>query len=272
MAALPQVFQAACWHARQKRVIPGQTRGNHRQEKAGQQVTGKVAIIAGSVEAFFLAQALPEALVWLPMPERVPRAWADVPQVGPVTPAALKRAGVKVVIEAGHPCDDRQAWAIARAARAAGLPCLQLVRPAWRATRADRWTMLRSLAEARGLPQTARVLITLGRAELTGLKGWRGQALVRRIGPAPETFPLLCGRFIRGQGPFSIAQEIQLMRKERIDWLLVRNAGGQGGWPKLAAARALGLPVAMVARPARPPGPRARSVKEALAWLDRQNG
>lgn len=234
-------------------------------------MTGKVAIIGGSAESWHLSRVLPEAILWLPGGERVRRTWAQVPNIGPVTSESLRSARVSAVIEAAHPCDDALAIAVARAAKLIGLPHLQLVRPEWRPARVDQWHALRSPAEARGLPQDARVLVTLGRDAIWGLKGWRGTALVRRIGPANGVFPLHRGRFLCADGPFTVADEIRLMRKERIDWLLMRNAGGTGGWPKLAAARALGLPVAMVARPKRPLGPTVRTIREALAWLDRQN-
>jgi precorrin-6A/cobalt-precorrin-6A reductase len=65
-----------------------------------------------------------------------------------------------------------------------------------------------------------------------------------------------------------VAQEIALMRRFRIDAVLTRNAGGPGGWPKIAAARALGLPVYMVARPRSMAGPVVPSVDDALNWLE----
>lgn len=90
---------------------------------------------------------------------------------------------------------------------------------------------------------------------------------MRRIGGGHAALPLWRGRYLHGHGPFAEADEIRVMRKERIDWLLVHNAGGSGGWPKLAAARRLGLPVAMLDRPRRPDGPRVTTVEEALLWL-----
>lgn len=243
-------------------------------ERKGQRVAGFVAIVGGSVEAWHLAQALPGARVFLPATERVARLWpaggGTVVTQGMPGPEAL--SGAVALIEAAHPCDARSANRAAASARAAGLPHLQLVRPEWRAGPRDRWFALRDVRQARALPRATRVLVTLGRAELTALRGWQAHALVRRIGPARGGgFPLPRGRFLSAPGPFSVADEIAMMRRERVDWLLLRNAGGSGGWPKLAAARALGLPVAMVARPRRPDGARVATVEEALAWLHRQN-
>ncbi|MFW2542629.1 precorrin-6A/cobalt-precorrin-6A reductase [Primorskyibacter sp. 2E107] len=229
-----------------------------------------IVIIGGAAEARDLAAALPDACVRLTAHERVAQSWTNPLSHGPVTADWLRATGARAVIEAAHPCDAATAFAAARAAAQLGLPRLQLLRPPWQPGPRDRWTALpRPEAAGHVIPASARVLITLGRAELSALRPLRATALVRRIGPAPTGFPLRRGRYLRSQGPFTVAHEIALLRRNRIDWLLLRNAGGPGGWPKLAAARHLGLPVAMVDRPRRPGGPRVQTIEEALAWLPR---
>ena len=240
-----------------------------------------IVIIGGSVEAYRLAQQVPGATVCLSAPERVARRW-PVPVcvgpvcvgpvcVGPVTVGCLQRMDARLVIAAAHPCDADTARATARAAHEAGLPLLHLVRPPWRAGRRDLWVPLSRVREAGSvIPCGARVLVTTGRSALPELRGLQAQVLMRRIGMDRSPFPLRRGRFLNGQGPFTVQQEMQLMRKERIDWLLVHNAGGSGGWPKLEAARRLRLPVAMLARPRRPGGVCVETVTEALRWLETQ--
>ncbi|WP_323769955.1 precorrin-6A/cobalt-precorrin-6A reductase [Antarctobacter sp.] len=226
-----------------------------------------LVIIGGSIEALRLAQNLRGVRVILPTPERVARRWPCPVCLGPITAEALQ--GAHVVVEAAHPSDTETAFSVARAARVVGVPHLQLVRPPWRATRRDLWVPLRHPQEAAAvIPAAARVLVATGRDALPRLRNLRAEVLMRRIGDAPDPLPLRRGRFLTGEGPFTVADEIRLLRKERIDWLLVGNAGGTGGWPKLAAARALRLPVAMIDRPRRPGGPRVSTVKEALAWLN----
>lgn len=226
-----------------------------------------ILIVGGSVEAHELAWALPGARVWLPGPERLARRWP-----GAVAGGALRDAleGVRCVVEAAHPCDAATAFAVARAAE--GLPRLQLVRPGWRGGRGDRWVRLRDLRAARRvIPEGARVLVTLGRGALPRLRGLRARLLVRRLVEAAEPWSVPGGRVLAGVGPFPVDAEMRLMRKERVDWLLLHDAGGAGAWPKLAAARRLGLRVALVDRPRRPGGPRVHSVDAALHWL-RQRG
>lgn len=228
----------------------------------------ELVIIGGSAEARELAERFPKAQVRLPVPERVAAQWPGRVSHGAVTAEWLRSQGARCLVEAAHPCDSQTAWQVARVCAELGLPQLQLVRPAWRAARRDLWNDLRSLEDLRHVvPQGARVLVTTGRALLPQLRGLRAHVLARRIGQGWAPFPLRQGHFLYGQGPFSVAHEVRLLRKERIDWLVMRNAGGAGGWPKLAAARQLGVPVAMVRRPARPDGPMACSVSEATAWV-----
>ncbi|MGP6085662.1 precorrin-6A/cobalt-precorrin-6A reductase [Antarctobacter jejuensis] len=228
-----------------------------------------IVIIGGSVEAYRLARQLPGATVLLSAPERVARRWPGPVRVGPIDAAALRLAGARAVVEAAHPCDTATAHATAKAAQEAAVPHLQLVRPAWRAGRRDLWLPLQHVREAAAvIPRGARVLVTTGREALPGLKALQAHVLMRRIGGETGPFPLKRGRFLGGSGPFTVQHEIRLMRRERVDWLLVHNAGGTGGWPKLQAARQLHLPVAMLARPRRPDGPRVETVTEALRWLE----
>jgi len=49
--------------------------------------------------------------------------------------------------------------------------------------------------------------------------------------------------------------------------LVARNSGGTGAWAKIDAARELGLPVIMIARPELPARPRAESAEDVLSWL-----
>ena len=142
-----------------------------------------IVIIGGAAEAHDLARALPGAHVRLPTRERVARRWPGAVSVGPVTADWLRERGARVVVEAAHPCDVATAFAVARAARAAGVPVLQLVRPEWRPTRRDRWVSLRDARAAVGvIPAGARVLVATGRAALPGLRALRAHVLMRRIG------------------------------------------------------------------------------------------
>ncbi|MFD1344770.1 precorrin-6A/cobalt-precorrin-6A reductase, partial [Litorisediminicola beolgyonensis] len=113
----------------------------------------------------------------------------------------------------------------------------------------------------------ARAFLAVGRASLPEFRGLRGPIHLRMM-ETPRRKPALSRvRPVPGAGPFDARGEERLFRRLGIDWLVLRNAGGPGSWPKLEAARRMGLPVAMVDRPRRPEGPRVETVEEALRWL-----
>ena len=52
-----------------------------------------------------------------------------------------------------------------------------------------------------------------------------------------------------------------------VDWIVVKNAGGVASATKLTAARELGIPVLMIARPPMPDAMRVATVGEAVSWV-----
>jgi precorrin-6A/cobalt-precorrin-6A reductase len=74
--------------------------------------------------------------------------------------------------------------------------------------------------------------------------------------------------YITGRGPFAEADERALLEEYGIEVIVAKNSGGPATYGKIAAARALGLPVVMLRRPSLPPADAVASVDDAVAWLD----
>lgn len=68
-----------------------------------------------------------------------------------------------------------------------------------------------------------------------------------RTEPLPELGN--AGNAILARGPFTVQQEMNYIMGDNIDCIVAHNAGGQGGWPKLAAAKETGIPVILIDRP-----------------------
>ena len=68
----------------------------------------------------------------------------------------------------------------------------------------------------------------------------------------------------------TVLRALRLLRDEGVEVLVAKNAGGAATAAKLTAARELGLPVVMVARPPALPGPAVADAAGALAWLRAQ--
>ncbi len=241
----------------------------------------KVLILGGTAEAAALARALAEdarVAVTTSLAGRT-RAPAELPGAvrrggfGDAVALAdyLKRHGIDLLVDATHPFAARISRNAAQACAAAGVPRLVLARAPWTAREGDRWVPVPDAEAAAGeLPgRGRRVFLTIGRQELAAFTGldavW---FLVRLVEPPEDPIPLEDYHLVLGRGPFSLAQETALLREHAVEALVSKNSGGPSTYAKIEAARALGLPVVMVERPALPDGETVESVAATLAWIE----
>jgi len=93
------------------------------------------------------------------------------------------------------------------------------------------------------------------------------EGLHRAIEPLVPPPNLPRHRVILGRGPFTLEAEEKLLREESIEVIVTKNSGGDATFAKLLAARTLGLPVVMVARPRQAPGPVLLDPAEVMEFL-----
>lgn len=183
----------------------------------------------------------------------------------------LEAERITAVLDATHPFAVRIGERTARVCRRKGLPYARVLRPAWRPAPEDRWSEVPDEAAAAArLKPGQRAFVTTGRATLERLVAdSEAEFLVRRLDPGFPPAAGTCARvsYVEGAGPFTVDQETATLRGLGVDILVVKNSGGAGAFPKLEAARRLGLPVILIARPPQPPGPRLESVAAALGWV-----
>jgi len=182
--------------------------------------------------------------------------------------AFLRDERVDLIIDATHPFAVRiKQNAIASAGT---IPLIGLRRPAWQRRAGDCWTEVGSAVEACAAlgSKPLRVFLTLGRLELRAFEAAPIHDYLVRSVEAPEQRPdLPRSRYLGARGPFRVEDEVALIEDHAIEVLVTKNSGGPATYAKIDAARALGLPVVMIARPALPAGDSVAGVGEALAWL-----
>ena len=241
----------------------------------------RILILGGTAEAAGLARALfgdarVAAITSLAGRTRAPAAVPGAVRVGGFGgPEALAdylgREGIDLVVDATHPFAARISRNAARACNLAKVPRLLLARPAWTPQAGDTWVPIPDTeAAAAALPDLGRrVFLAIGRQELAAFAGLTGFWFLVRLVEEPETPPPLAAyHLVLGRGPFAIEREIDLLREHRIDVVVSKNSGGAGAAAKIAAARALKLPVVMIERTPAPDSETAESVAAARAWID----
>lgn len=243
-------------------------------------MTGAVLVLGGTGEARALAAALLAGGVDV-LSSLAGRTADPVLPEGPVRvggfggaeglAAWLAEHRPRAVVDATHPFAAQITASAATAAAAHGTPLLRLQRPGWTPQDGDTWRHVDSLAAAaESVAGYASVFLTTGRQGVSAFARLPGRVLVRSVDPPDEPLPV-GATVLLDRGPFSVADELALMREHAVDVVVTKDSGGHLTEAKLVAARELGLPVVLVHRPPLPPGVETvATVADALAWLRAQ--
>ena len=183
--------------------------------------------------------------------------------------AYLRAERIDRVIDATHPFAAQMSRHAVEACARETLPLLVFSRPPWRAREGDLWLEVESnaaAAQALGA-EPRRVFMTIGRLGLADFAGApKHSYVIRTIDPPGDLSFLPHRKVIYARGPFSVDQEKQILRDEMIDVIVSKNSGGDATEAKLDAARALRIPVILVARPGASGARVTHDLDEALAF------
>jgi precorrin-6A/cobalt-precorrin-6A reductase len=185
----------------------------------------------------------------------------------------LRAGAYDALIDATHPFAAQMSCNALQAAQALQLPLLRVERPAWPQFEGDCWHEVEDMqAAAKALgPTPRRVFLTIGRLEIDAFSSApQHHYLVRAVDPFE--LPLPAAKLITARGPFDVSAERELLQREAIDVIVSKNAGTTATYAKIAAARALALPVIMVRRPQLPAAETVATVDAALSWLTSHHG
>jgi len=182
----------------------------------------------------------------------------------------LRDHQVTHLVDATHPFAATMSAHAGEAAREAGVPLIALTRPPWEPEPGDCWTHaadIESAVAALNGP-ARRIMLALGRMHVDAFAAQPQHHYLLRFVDAPERTPALpYHTLVVDRGPFTTPGDQALMRDHSIDLVVCKNAGGTGAQAKLLAARALGLPVLMIDRPALPTRLEVSRPEDVLDWL-----
>ena len=245
----------------------------------------RVLVLGGTGEARAIAASLAVRADVSTILSLAGRTAAPVPQPVPTRhggfggaaglAAYLASDEIDLLVDATHPFASRMSANAVAAAAQVGIPLLVLRRPAWTPHADDHWQIVATMrAAALALGNTPkRVFLAVGRSEIAVFEAAPQHVyLLRSVDPVDPAPALPHLTQLLSRGPFAEHDEADLLRREKIEVVVSKNSGGAATIGKIVAARRLGLPVVMVARPPDPPawaglGP-ADKVADLLARLD----
>jgi precorrin-6A/cobalt-precorrin-6A reductase len=184
--------------------------------------------------------------------------------------AFLLRERIGAVVDATHPFAARMSANAVTACRATHTPLIVFTRPPWIRESGDRWIEVATINEAvdaLGI-QRRTVFLTQGRLQLAEFaRAPQHRYVVRAIDRPPEIDALHDGKLILARGPFSLADELALMRNEGVEALVTKNSGGRATHAKIEAARALGIQVIILSRPPASEAETLHDLDGVMMWI-----
>lgn len=233
-------------------------------------MTGTVLILGGTAEARALAAELVAAgqpvVTSLAGRVRDPALPVGEVRVGGFSTADLdgiaglaaflRERRISTVVDATHPFATTISTHAVAAAEDSGVPLLRLERPGWSDhPDAGLWTWVAAAEDAVMAGAAAeRPFLTTGRQSLEAFLDWADKKVTVRVVDPPD-FPLPAEwRLIESRGPYAYPGERTLLTEIGTDLLVTKDSGGAYTAAKLEAARDLGVPVVVIARPHRPAG------------------
>jgi precorrin-6A/cobalt-precorrin-6A reductase len=185
-------------------------------------------------------------------------------RVGPLDEEAMaalvRENGVKAIVDATHPYAAAAHVTAANVAKTMGIPCMRWQRPG-AVDESDKVQFAEDHEQAAVMAASYRgpILLTVGSNNLSPYvreAKKAGVPVVARVLDRHESVDaalgagVLPGNIIQGRGPFSVEENIALIRKFNIRIIVTKDSGEAGGVPaKLEAAKREGCRVVVVRRP-----------------------
>lgn len=244
-----------------------------------------ILLLGGTSETARIADALLRAghNVLVSTATDVPLALPDAARrrTGRLDEAAMaelvQSCAVKLIVDATHPYAHVAHQVALEVSEREGIPCIRWVRPASGVDDSSGVHLAANHEEAAHLACTTgrTVLLTTGSRNLTpyvAAAAAHGCRLVARVLPESVEECRKAGiakaDLIAARGPFSVEENLAVLRQFAIDVLVTKDGGAAGGLPaKLAAARHEGCEVVLIRRKPETNQDQVQTIEELLGRI-----
>ena len=192
----------------------------------------------------------------------------------------LVKEKISLLVDATHPFAENISKNALLASSEIGIPLLVFKRPPWVKQYNDQWIEVSSVENAvkylknvekktGSLYSTGSIFLTTGNKELWLFQNFLNYHFLVRTVEEPELvseWPQ--ATFLKDRGPYTLENEIKLLKKHKISMLVAKNSGGISTYAKIEAARYFKIPVLMVRRPEMITAKSCQTVNEAVDWVN----
>ena len=194
----------------------------------------------------------------------------------------LVKEKISLLVDATHPFAENISKNALLASSEIGIPLLVFKRPPWVKQYNDQWIEVSSVENAvkylknvekktGSLFSTGSIFLTTGNKDLQLFQNSLNCNFLVRTVEKPELvseWPK--AKFLKDRGPYTLENEIKLLKNHKISMLVSKNSGGVSTYAKIEAARHFKIPVLMVRRPDLITTRSCQTVNEAVEWLHLQ--
>jgi precorrin-6A/cobalt-precorrin-6A reductase len=194
----------------------------------------------------------------------------------------LLQEKISLLVNATHPYAAQISKNALAAATELQIPFLRMTRPSWVKLPEDHWIEVPDMEAAanylidyKTISQNKLykhiVFLTIGNRGLSIFRKCnKNRIIVRTVDPPEEAYSWSEAIFLEGRGPFTLENELALLRQNAITILITRNSGGGSTYAKIEAARELRIPVVMVARPVTSSSEICQSLDDTTNWISKK--
>ena len=255
----------------------------------------KLLILGGTREAYELAECLVSefsseqlivisSLAGATVKPKIPAGEVRIGSFGGLSGLRnyLVREKISMLVNATHPYASqisKNALAVAKELR---FSYLRLTRPPWVKLPGDHWIEVPDMEAAANYlidhktvsqNQLSKhsVFLSIGNRGLNLFRECKNNRfLVRTVDLPDVSSSWTKATFLEGRGPFTLENELALLRQNAITILITRNSGGGSTYAKIEAARELRIPVVMVARPVTSSSAICQSLDDTTNWISKK--
>lgn len=183
----------------------------------------------------------------------------------------IKNNNISHVVDATHPFSNKISSNTLKACKFLNIPIVNFSRKPWFKNKGDKWIRVKNFYESTQYlkRKSKRIFLAIGRKNLEFYKKFDHHFFLLRLLENKNNVSFFPNqKCIISKGPFTVKQDINILKKYSIEMIITKNSGGSGAYSKIIAARQLNIPVVIISRPRTVSIKKVYDIASVLDWVN----